>query len=125
MLYDKIEFTVFSEDMITDISDIVEYDIKYDAVNSDFDSIKEYILERKDEITGNAVGSYTCNREIAKRNVMEYFGIFYDAVQWYVISAETVGNMFLNDNWEWMDIICREYIFDKYLDDILEEILSD
>lgn len=125
MLYEKIEFTVFSEDMITDISDIVEYDIKYDVVNSDFDSIKQYVLERKDEITGNTVGSYTCSSEIAKRNVMEYFGIFYDAVQWYDISAETVGNMFLNDNWEWMDVICREYIFDKYLDDILEEILSD
>lgn len=125
MLYNKIEFTVFSEDMLTDISGIVEYGIKYDNVDCDFDSIKDYILKRKDEITGNAVGSYTCNSEIAKRNVMEYFGIFYDAVQWYNILDETVGDMFLNENWEWFDVLCREYIFDKYLDDILEEILSD
>ena len=125
MLYNKIEFTVFSEDMLTDISDSIEYAIKYDGVDCDFDSIKDYVLERKDEITGNDNGSYTTNRERAKENVMDYFGIFYDAVQWYVISEETVGNMFLNENWEWMDVICREYIFDKYLDDILEEILTD
>lgn len=125
MLYDKIEFTVFSEDLLTDISGVIEYGIKYNGLDCDFNSVKEYVLKRKDEITGNAVGSYTYNRETAKENVMEYFGIFYDAVLWYDISAETVGNMFLAENWEWFDIRCREYIFDKYLDDILEEILSD
>lgn len=125
MLYDKIEFTVFSEDLLTDISDVIEYGINHDAVDSDFDSIKDYVLERKHEITGNDVGSYTHNRETAKENVLEYFGIFYDAVEWYNVSKVMVGNMFLNENWECMDIICREYIFDRYLDDILEEILSD
>lgn len=125
MLYDKIEFTVFSEDLLTDISDVIEYGINHGAVDSDFDSIKDYVLERKHEITGNDDGSYTHNRETAKENVMEYFGIFYDAIKWYGISEETVGNMFLNENWEWMDIVCRKYIFDKYLDDILEEIFSD
>lgn len=121
MLYSKLEFTVFSEDLLTDISDA----IKYDGLEHDFDSIKDYVLEIKDEITGKADGSYTFNREIAKRNVMEYFGIFYDAVEWYDIPKETVGNMFLNENWEGMDVLCREYILDKYMDDILEEILSD
>ena len=125
MLYNKVEFNVFSEDMLTDISDIVQYANKYDGADNDFYFLKEYISERKDEITGNDIGSYTCNREIAKRNVMEYFGIFYDAVEWYDIPKETVGNMFLNENWEGMDVLCREYILDKYLDDILEEILSD
>ena len=125
MLSNRIETSVFTDDITNDLF----YEFNHAIIGKEFcrthDELKEYAFKIKDTILGISSGSYTCNRECAKENVMEYFGIFYDAVNWYDVTNEQVGIWFLMENWEYMDLICREYIFDKYLDDFIDEYLMD
>lgn len=80
----------------------------------------EALEKRKDEITGEITGSYVCNSTQAKEKVLNEFGLFYDAVEWYNVSTAEVGEWFLYECWENMDVLVRQYIFDYTISEMLD-----
>ena len=81
----------------------------------------EKVLDlRIDEITGELTGSYDCNTEKAKEKVLNELGMFLDAVSWYDVSSAEVGEWFLNERWETMDVLIRKYVYNYALNDMLD-----
>lgn len=105
--------------------DIREY-IKenYDSVTEKmraemFDTILE-----EDSVTGNASGSYTMNRAIAREYVIENIDLLNRAVDEYGFDKKDIGEQFLSEEWEQLDVLIRLYLVGEYFDDIFSEFLS-
>lgn len=106
------------------------------------DDIREYIKENygsvteemrndvfdevlgDDSVTGNASGSYTMNRAIAKEYIIENIDLLNRAVDEYGFSKKDIGEQFLSEEWEQLDVLIRLYLAGEYFDDIFSEFLS-
>lgn len=106
------------------------------------DDIREYIKENygavtekmraeifdtilgEDSVTGNASGSYTMNRAIAKEYVIENIDLLNRAVDEYGFDKKDIGEQFLSEEWEQLDVLIRLYLVGEYFDDIFSEFLS-
>lgn len=106
------------------------------------DDIREYIKENygavtekmraeifdtilgEDSVTGNASGSYTMNRAIAKEYVIENIDLLNRAVDEYGFNKKDIGEQFLSEEWEQLDVLIRLYLVGEYFDDIFSEFLS-
>ena len=106
------------------------------------DDIREYIKENygtvteemrsdvfdevldDDSVTGNASGSYTMNRAIAKEYVIENIDLLKKAADEYGFDKKDIGEQFLSEQWEYLDVLIRLYLVGEYFDDIFSEFLS-
>ena len=106
------------------------------------DDIREYIKENygtvteemrsdvfdevlgDDSVTGNASGSYTMNRAIAKEYVIENIDLLNRAVDEYGFNKKDIGEQFLSEQWEYLDVLIRLYLVGEYFDNIFSEFLS-
>ena len=106
------------------------------------DDIREYIKENygsvtdemrndvfdevlgDDSVTGNASGSYTMNRAIAKEYVIENIDLLNRIVDEYGFDKKDIGEQFLSEQWERFDVLIRLCLVRKYFDDIFSEFLS-
>lgn len=106
------------------------------------DDIREYIKENygavtekmraeifdtilgEDSVTGNASGSYTMHRAIAKEYVIENIDLLNRAVDEYGFDKKDIGEQFLSEEWEQLDVLIRLYLVGEYFDDIFSEFLS-
>ena len=111
----------------------------YEAVKDD---IREYIKEnygsvtekmraemfdtilREDSVTGDASGSYTMNRAIAKEYVIENIDLLNRFVDECGLDKKDIGEQFLSEQWERFDVFIRLYLVGEYFDDIFSEFLS-
>ena len=60
-----------------------------------------------DSVTGNASGSYFCNTYKSKECVLDNMDLLKEMCQEFGTGAETIGQKFLDDEWEWMDVSIR------------------
>ena len=106
------------------------------------DDIREYIKENygsvteemrndvfdevlgDDSVTGNASGSYAMNRAIAKEYVIENIDLLKKAADEYGFDKKDIGEQFLSEQWEYLDVLIRLYLVGEYFDDIFSEFLS-
>ena len=105
--------------------DIREY-IKenYDSVTEKMRAEMLDTILGEDSVTGNASGSYTMNRAIAKEYVIENIDLLNRAVDEYGFDKKDIGEQFLSEEWEQLDVLIRLYLVGEYFDDIFSEILS-
>ena len=106
------------------------------------DDIREYIKENygsvteetrndvfdevlgDDSVTGNASGSYTMNRAVAKEYVIENIDLLKKAADEYGFDKKDIGEQFLSEQWEYLDVLIRLYLVGEYFDNIFSEFLS-
>ena len=112
-------------------SDIMDY-IRNEVNTSEFSDRED--LENKlnddlfinDSITGNASGSYTFNSYTAKEYVFDNIDLLNEAITEFC-EDDVIGEKFLNEEWEWMDVTIRCYLLgqaiSEALDDIEEELI--
>ena len=107
--------------------DILEY-IHDELDLKDFEDLSELEdnlqdeLWNNDSITGNASGSYTFNSEQAKEYVYNNTDLLLDAIREFGLDSETVGEKFIQGDWEYFDVIIRCSVLSSCIDDALEEI---
>lgn len=101
----------------------------FDEYKGDRDGLQEYLDETlwvDDSVTGNGSGSYTFNRWKAREYVLDNIDDLELMCADFCIDAETIGNKFLSQDWEWMDVSIRcFYLYqaiDQVLDDFTEEL---
>lgn len=119
----------YYEEMKKDIKQYLEDNFNYQY--SDVDSIEE-LQERlqdnlwaEDSITGNASGSYTFNRSEAKEYVLDNIDLCKEALSDFCVDAETIGNKFLDEEWEYLDVTIRCYILGGVISELLEDAEDD
>lgn len=77
----------------------------------------------EDSITGNGSGSYTFNRFTAKQYVLDDgIGYLQEMCDEFGIDAKEIGERFLNDEWEWMDVSIRCYLLGMVIHDVIDEM---
>ena len=76
----------------------------------------------EDKITGNMTGSYTCNREKAKEYVVDNMDELAYAIDDFCIDAKTIGQKFIENNWEWMDVTIRCHLLGAAISEVLDEL---
>jgi len=103
--------------------------IKNDYTLSDYENREE--LEEKlnddlwidDSVTGNASGSYTFNTATAAEYVQEG-GTEYlqEAARDGFITSAEIGEKFINDEWEYLDVTIRCYLLGQAISAVLDEM---
>lgn len=100
------------------------YDIEDTSLNeikSNFEDIKDY-LYNSDEVTGNCSGSYYCNAYEAQQMIFENIEEVVEALE-VMCTNEDVGQLFLGQEWEKIDVITRCYFLGLLdVEDVEEEL---
>lgn len=96
-------------------SDYVEMDADElrDALNDD--------LWTEDSVTGNGSGSYTFDRWKAREYVLADTDAVLEALTDFGVDAKTIGEKFLEEDWEYFDVTARCYVLGQAIDAALEE----
>lgn len=79
----------------------------------------------EDSVTGNTSGSYTFNRYQAEIQVCDNMDLLNEMCKEFGIEAETIGQKFLDEEWEWMDVSIRCYLLGQAISQALDEIEKD
>ena len=98
--------------------------------DSDWRGLRDEFEERlnddlwiDDAVTGNASGSYFCNtwraREAVQDDGMDYFR---EACSDFGITSEEVGEHFINEDWEYIDVTIRCYLLNQVIHNVLDEM---
>lgn len=117
----------YMEAVKEDVKNYIDCEINF----ADFDSLEE--LEKKlndelwteDSVTGNASGSYTFNREQAKKYVLDNMDLLNEMCSEFGIDAETIGQKFLDNEYEWMDVSIRCYLLGAAISEVLDDLEED
>lgn len=96
-------------------------DFSYYEDADDFAQALNDDLWTVDEVTGNASGSYTFNREEAKNFVLADIETVQEALREFCTPAETIAEKFLEDDWEYFDVTARCYILGQAISEFIEE----
>lgn len=104
---------------------IKEHD--YNITPENKDELREEIYDLAfcdDSVTGNASGSYTMNRETAKRYVVDNMEALNTAFEYLDCDDAEVGKHFKNGDWEWFDCIIRISLVGEVIDEVMDEMCN-
>lgn len=117
----------YREAMAEDIKDYLSEDeITVTEENKDelFEKYNDE-LWTADGVTGNASGSYTFNSYKAKEYVLDNMDLAKEALEEFCVPAEEIGERFLNEDWEYLDVTIRCYLLGEVLGTVLEEMIEE
>ena len=92
-------------------------DNKSDIADMLFDS-----LFVEDSVTGNASGSYTFCRATAEEYVRDNMDLLRDAIQNFDIDGSDFAEHFLNEDWEYFDVLIRLDLLNSIVWEVVEEL---
>lgn len=96
---------------------------EWDGRREEFEEQLKDDLWTDDGVTGNGSGSFTFDRLQAKEYVIDNgMGYLRDACDEFGIDAHEIGERFLSDDWEWMDVTIRCYLLGWAISDALDEL---
>ena len=89
----------------------------------DMDELRDSLYDNlwaEDSVTGNGSGSYTFNREEAKKYVADNLDLMVDAYKEFD-SIEKLVNNLEDSDFETIDVTIRCYLLSQALDEVLED----
>lgn len=92
---------------------------------SDRDELESYLNDELwtcDSVTGNASGSYTMNRLMARDYVINNIDELNDAVENFGIDKNIVGERFLDEDFEWCDVTIRCSLLSSAISEVLDSM---
>lgn len=108
-------------------SDIMDY-IRNEVNTNEFSSREELEeslnndLWNADSVTGNASGSYYCNSYKSMECVIDNIDLLNEMCTEFCIDSATIGEKFINEEWEWMDVSIRCYLLGQAIAEALDEM---
>lgn len=116
----------YLEAMIEDVKEVIrnEYDTTEFTDREDFEQKLNDDLWIDDSVTGNASGSYTFNSYTAKEYVFDNIDLLNEAITEFC-EDDVIGEKFLNEEWEWMDVTIRCYLLGQAISEALDEMEDD
>ena len=117
----------YLEAMREDIKDYIKNDAEFDV--NDLLYNRSYLEEKLhddlwicDSVTGNASGSYFCNSYKSMECVLDNVDLLHEMCNEFGIEAETIGQKFIDEEWEWMDVSIRCYLLGQAISEALDGI---
>lgn len=116
----------YLEELKKDIVQHLEegWEYRYLGTAEDLEELEEQLNENLwtcDSVTGNASGSYTFNSLQAREYVIDNIDLLREAFEEYGEEAGRVAKLFLEEDWEAMDVIIRCYLLSQAIAEIIEE----
>lgn len=111
--------------MQDDIREYINNEIDITEYMGNRDELEEKLndeLWTNDSVTGNGSGSYTFNSYTAGEYVKDNIDLVKDMASEFGIDAETIGEKFLNEEWEYFDVSIRCYLLGECISAVLDEI---
>lgn len=108
------------------VLDALDQDYDYDPEKfdeMDDDELEEYVNDEyfvRDEVTGNASGSYFFSNAKSKEAVEDNFDLLKEAVSEFD-AKDTLADKFMDDEWEWMDVSIRCYVLGQVANKAVKE----
>ena len=106
----------------------------YNFITENYADIKSELEERdsfyeslydqlfvEDSVTGNASGSYTFNRYQARKYVLDNDDLLREAYEAFCC-MDSLGDDFIEENYEKMDVTIRCYLLSECLNDVLDDL---
>lgn len=106
----------------------------YNYINDNYADVKSELEERdsfyeslydnlftEDSVTGNASGSYTFNSYKARDYVLDNEDLLKEAYTEFCC-MDSLGDDFINGNYEKMDVTIRCYLLGECLNDVLDDL---
>ena len=118
----------YLEQVTADVRDYVEQEIDLTEWAGDRDGLAEKLnddLWTCDSVTGNGSGSYTFNRVQAQIYVLDGMDELQEAVNEFGIDSETIGEKFLESDWEYFDVTIRCYLLGQAIAAVLDDLEED
>lgn len=118
----------YLEAVKADVIEAIKYDYTAEEIKAGFedrDAFEEKLnddLWTADSVTGNGSGSYTFNRRVARDYVLGDMDTVADALREFCVDAATIGEKFLNEDWEYLDVTARCYVLGQAIDAALDEM---
>lgn len=112
----KNDITEYIKDNIN-LADYADRDELESSLNDD--------LFTEDSVTGNTSGSYTFSRAQAQEYVTDNIDLLKDACEEFGTDAASVGEWFLSDDWEKMDVTIRCYLLVRAIGEALDDMLDE
>lgn len=114
----------YREAMKDDIVQYIEENINLDEYedNEELYETLDEDLWVADSVTGNGSGSYTFNREEAKKYVVDNMDLVGEMIEEFDIDTKTIGEKFKEQDWEYFDVSIRCYLLGQVLGEVLEEL---
>lgn len=91
---------------------------------NDIDDFRDDMYDKmfvSDSVTGNGSGSYTFSSYEARENVLADMDTVREALEEFGVSAEEIGEKFLNEEWEYLDVTARCYVLGEAIGEWFEE----
>lgn len=114
----------YLEAMKEDIKEYISNEINL-ADFTDRDELENSLYDdlfAEDSVTGNASGSYTFSRAQAQKYVTDNIDLLKDACEEFGTDAASVGEWFLSDDWEKMDVTIRCYLLGQAISEALDDM---
>lgn len=106
--------------------DVLEAIRDFDSTEfTDKESFAEYLYDQLwtwDSVTGNGSGSYTFCRNTAKEYVLENMSLFMEAAAEFCMDSKQLGEWFVDERYEDMDITIRCYLLYNAIFSALDEL---
>jgi hypothetical protein len=119
MAYNYLEEV--KKDVIQYIKDEIDLD-EYES-RDELEEELNYDLWDEDSVTGNGSGSYTFDREEAKKYVLDSeFDGLEDMISNFGIEAKELGEHLADSDWEWFDVSLRCYWLGQAIGEALDEV---
>lgn len=118
----------YLENVTADVRDYVEQEVDLSEWAGDRDGLEEKLnddLWTCDSVTGNGSGSYTFNRVQAQIYVLDGMDELQEAVNEFGIDSETIGEKFLESDWEYFDVTIRCYLLRQAIAAVLDDLEED
>lgn len=118
----------YLENVTADVRDYVEQEVDLSEWAGDRDGLEKKLndgLWTCDSVTGNGSGSYTFNRVQAQIYVLDGMDELQEAVNEFGIDSETIGEKFLESDWEYFDITIRCYLLGQAIAAVLDDLEED
>ena len=117
----------YLETMIEDVKEAIRSNAEITAEELTYnrDDIEQKLYDElwiDDSVTGNASGSYFCNSYKARECVIDNMEIASEALKEFCVSAEEIGERFLNEDWEYLDVTIRCYLLGQAISEALDEL---
>ena len=113
----------YLEELKSDVKNYIK-EVASDYMDcEDIDELRENLYDNlwdEDSVTGNGSGSYTFNREEAKKYVADNLDLMVDAYKEFD-SIEKLVNNLADSDFETIDVTIRCYLLSQALDEVLDD----
>lgn len=115
----------YREAMEQDIREAIEENYDLNEWRGNREGLEEKLnddLWIDDSVTGNASGSYTFNSYKSAEYVKDNMDLCGEMIREFCVEADTVGEKFINEEWEWFDVSIRCYLLAECINTVLDEM---